>query len=182
MPARFIPLHAHGCSKYYRILGCIHPLCVETVAKAQARVRANRRIERHLVDGRMVHPGLAAADSDSPRRHGTQYARSTFGCECLRCKPDLVAFPGTSLLWHGQVDPRVVSVAFALAVLVAAWHVAPVDFSVFPHLFRLPRVSMLRVAVVALTAYTAAPLVTFVVVALVVAAAWSLTHRERDTA
>lgn len=183
-PAEHIPVHVHGTSKYYYNLGCTHPLCVAVAALAKAANRARHRSNRVRVDGHWEHPDLKPFDSDSPRRHGTQYARSTFGCECTYCKPDLVAFPGTSLLCHGHVDSRIAGAVLAVGALILAWHVAP---TVGPlvvsllHLVPVPRVSLTRAGMVALTAYTTAPLPVFVALALVVATAWSFVRPERST-
>lgn len=184
-----IPIHPHGLSKYYYDKGCTHPLCLRAAARAKAANRARRRAERVLVDGRWIHPDLAAFDSDSPRRHGTQYARTTFQCQCEHCKPsrpDLVAFPGTSLLWAGHVDDRVAGSIIGLALVVVMMHIAPmIDVHVVPPLLHVlgmihpPRVSMIRFCLVALTAYTAAPLVVSVALALVVAAVWPLIRRDK---
>jgi hypothetical protein len=151
-----------------------------------AAYRGRRRAERIRVDEHWEHPGLAAFDSDSPRRHGTKYARTGFGCECVYCKPapDLVAFPGTSLLWHGHVDNRLAGAVLAVGALVLLWHVAP---AVGPlvvsllHLVPIPRMGLTRAGMVALTAYTTAPLPVFVALALIVANTWSIVRPERST-
>lgn len=182
-PAEHIPVHTHGTSKYYRDLGCTHPLCIAVASLAMAAYRGRRRAERVRVDEHWEHPGLAAFDSENPRRHGTKYARTGFGCECLYCKPNLVAVPGTSLLWHGQVDSRVAGAVLAVGALILAWHVAP---AVGPlvvsllHLVPIPRMGLNRAGMVALTAYTTAPLPIFVALALVVATARSIVRPERN--
>jgi hypothetical protein len=145
-PGEYIPVHTHGSSKYYRDLGCLHPLCVAKASMAKAANRARRRAERVKIDGRMVHPDLAAADSDSPRRHGTRYARTTFGCECLQCKYVPAAFPGT-LMWQSHLDSRVAAVVFAAATVVVLWRTIPAH-DVPRHLAALARTAHLPVGCV----------------------------------
>jgi hypothetical protein len=120
-----IPLHVHGSSKHYYNLGCTDLRCIAKASAAKAANRARRRAERVRVDGRMVHPDLAPVDSDSPRRHGTKYARTTFQCECEHCRPVLAALPGT-LMWHSHLDGRVAVVAAAVMAVAMLWHTIPV--------------------------------------------------------
>lgn len=153
-----IPLHVHGISRYYFDRGCLELLCIGTVAKAKAKVRANHRAERTLIDGRWVHPALAAFDSDAAARHGTPYARRDFGCECPDCRPGMhrpLATLGGLLgptAWHLN-DRLIGGVALSLLALMLCR-------ANYEHIAAHPAVR--RAALILLDVATGALLFTFV--------------------
>uniref|UniRef100_UPI003F498CFE hypothetical protein n=1 Tax=Pseudonocardia sp. CA-138482 TaxID=3240023 RepID=UPI003F498CFE len=105
----------HGVSRYYYDLGCGHKLCRQKAATAKRATRANHKAARRQVNGRWVHAQLAPADSTAAARHGTVYARATFGCECEECRP-----PGTLCLPFLGEGVAVVVSANRYLVVVAA--------------------------------------------------------------
>ena len=81
-----LPSYACGRSRYNYDKGCRCLLCKAKVAACQASARAKRRAQRDRIDGRWVSRLLAPVDSDKPARHGTEYGRYAYYCECVACE------------------------------------------------------------------------------------------------
>lgn len=138
---KLIPPHEHG-SKYRHDLGCPHPKCLEAATRTKSRLRKRRRLARIIVNGRFYHPGLAPVDSDEPKRHGTAYGRTEFGCCCADCNATrhrcsgvlasvMITTPVKDPRWHRHlahlfhgnftIDLVVAIVMFTTFAVVAHW-------------------------------------------------------------
>jgi len=72
----------HGKVASYTVGGCRCDECREALRAYTARVRARRRAQRVIVNGR---PFAAVDSSGDPLTHGTPYTYQNWGCRCPAC-------------------------------------------------------------------------------------------------